>query len=1580
MKKIIFYFLILSSLASLNAQVNAYSFSQFSGTYNAITGGTVFGNATTDEQRFVDATIPLGGTILTGPGLPIGFNFTYNGNVFDVFAINANGWISLGQSSLAPNAVNMTSSSYISPISATSAAPLVLQNRICALSRNLAGQTGSEIRAQTIGASPNQTLVVQYTNYRRAAATGDNLNFQIQLTETSNKVSIVYGTLTTTITTNQTTQVGLRGTANTDFNNRIVNATNIWATSIAGTFNTSTAAFNSTLIPASGQTYEWSPPPPCSGTPPVAISAISSSTGCPSFVFTLSATGLSNNLGIVYQWQQSSTPTGPWTNIIGATSPNFTTSVTGTTYYQFVSTCTISTLSSTSSVVSYSVVNLGPCVCGTYGASSAQFTGDEEILNVTFGTLNNTSNCTVVAPGPNSVLSLYSNYTGFVAAPTVMQGQTVPFSINVGTCGGNFDSGVSIYIDYNQNGLFTDAGEQVFLSTASINGPYIATGNITIPLIANVGVTRMRVVNVETTVMSSILPTGTYGYGETEDYCIDIVAATLCSGTPNSGTATIVSPTICPNTTVVVNATGLTVATGLTYQWQQSATPTGPWTNIIGATAASYTASSATTLYYQMVTTCTVSSLSATTSVASYSVVNPGPCVCNNYGISAATQTFDEDIWNVTFGSLNNTSNCTVVAPGPGSTLNMYGNYAGFVAAPTVMQGQTVPFSVDINTCGTWWGMEFDIYIDYNQNGLFTDAGELAYSTTNAIQGPNTGNITIPLTANAGNTRMRIVAVEGTVPGPTGTYFAGETEDYCIDIVAATPCSGTPNSGTATISSPTTCPNNSVVVNGTGLTVATGLTYQWQESTSPTGPWSNIIGATATSYTATSATTMYYQLVTTCTISSLSATTSVVSYSVVNPGPCVCNNYGSSAATSTFDSEILGVTFGTLNNVSNCSVPAPGPGSALGLYGNYAGFLTAPLVMQGQSVPFSVDMNTCGGFYPNAVKIYIDYNQNGLFTDLGEEAYVSTSNTTPFLISGNITIPLTASVGVTRMRVVQVETSTPSSILPTGGYTWGETEDYCIDIQAASPCSGSPNSGTASVSTPTGCISDVFNLNATGLTVASGLTFQWQSAPSASGPWTNMTGGTTPNFTATAANTTFYQLVSTCTISSLSATSSIVSFTPSNCYLMNTGTITACGGTLYDSGGPNNNYQNNENYTLTIVPATPGASVQLTFSSFLVETCCDYLQIYDGATTAAPLIGQYTALPPNIMASNAAGVLTLRFYSDLSVVQTGFAAAITCSSGCSGPPAAPAASGASICAGNTVALTAASTGTAMWYATATPTNAIATGSLFTTPVLNTSITYYVSDSTNCGQSTLTAVDVTVVPGPSVAINASTLTSCEGSSVTLTGSGASTYTWSTSSNNAVIVVNPTVTTSYTLSGSQNGCPDGSAVVSISVNPLPTVSMSIGAGTNTICVMNGSLSLTGSPSGGIFSGPAVSGSLISIANAGTFTPMYSYTNSVTGCVNTATAQLIVANCTGINSLSTTFNGLSVRPNPTSGVFVIETGNTLVKQIEITDLTGRIVYSGNNSSETINVDINNLANGLYNLKVNTENGTSIIKIIKQ
>jgi PKD repeat protein len=117
---------------------------------------------------------------------------------------------------------------------------------------------------------------------------------------------------------------------------------------------------------------------------------------------------------------------------------------------------------------------------------------------------------------------------------------------------------------------------------------------------------------------------------------------------------------------------------------------------------------------------------------------------------------------------------------------------------------------------------------------------------------------------------------------------------------------------------------------------------------------------------------------------------------------------------------------------------------------------------------------------------------------------------------------------------------------------------------------------------------------------------------------------------------------------------------------MSNATVATCGGNFYDPGGPTGQYSNNQDYTMAFVPATQGDRLKFTFSQFALEShsSCNYdwLKIFDGPNTDAPLIGTYcgTNSPGVVTSSHATGALTFQFHSDFSQTEPGWAAAISC--------------------------------------------------------------------------------------------------------------------------------------------------------------------------------------------------------------------------------------------------------------------------------------------------------------------------------
>ncbi len=132
---------------------------------------------------------------------------------------------------------------------------------------------------------------------------------------------------------------------------------------------------------------------------------------------------------------------------------------------------------------------------------------------------------------------------------------------------------------------------------------------------------------------------------------------------------------------------------------------------------------------------------------------------------------------------------------------------------------------------------------------------------------------------------------------------------------------------------------------------------------------------------------------------------------------------------------------------------------------------------------------------------------------------------------------------------------------------------------------------------------------------------------------------------------------------------------------MENGTFTVSDGFTFSDDNGGAAYSDN-NYTITLCPDTPGDVVQLTFSAFALQTSAnpgnsDNLSVYDGNSTAAPSLGDYSGtsiqgLPITGTVNNTSGCLTLVF-SDNSLANTtfpGFEAQIICTTPCANPTSA----------------------------------------------------------------------------------------------------------------------------------------------------------------------------------------------------------------------------------------------------------------------------------------------------------------------
>ncbi|MEX0812051.1 MAG: CUB domain-containing protein [Chitinophagales bacterium] len=119
-------------------------------------------------------------------------------------------------------------------------------------------------------------------------------------------------------------------------------------------------------------------------------------------------------------------------------------------------------------------------------------------------------------------------------------------------------------------------------------------------------------------------------------------------------------------------------------------------------------------------------------------------------------------------------------------------------------------------------------------------------------------------------------------------------------------------------------------------------------------------------------------------------------------------------------------------------------------------------------------------------------------------------------------------------------------------------------------------------------------------------------------------------------------------------------------YCSGTTTLTNCSGSFNDGSG-GSNYLNNTDCSWLIQPSGAN-SITLNFSSFNTESCCDYVEVYDGATTSAPSIGYFSgsSIPPSVTSSG--GSMLVRFTTDASITESGWSANYSCNTGTSNCP------------------------------------------------------------------------------------------------------------------------------------------------------------------------------------------------------------------------------------------------------------------------------------------------------------------------
>lgn len=381
----------------------------------------------------------------------------------------------------------------------------------------------------------------------------------------------------------------------------------------------------------------------------------------------------------------------------------------------------------------------------------------------------------------------------------------------------------------------------------------------------------------------------------------------------------------------------------------------------------------------------------------------------SSYCASQGNNVNDEYISRVQLNTINNASGAQL--------------YSDFTSISTTLnEGSAYTITVTPTWTGTVYSEGYAVWIDYNGDDDFGDAGELVWSKAASTNTPNSGTFTVPSGTVGGETRMRVSMKYNGIPTSCETFSYGEVEDYTINLGGAAPDTQAP-----------TAPGSLSASNVTQTT----LTLSWNASTDNVGVTgydvfqgsTNLGSVTGTSANITGlspATAYSFRVRAHDAAGNNSGFSNTVNVTTLSNTVTYCTSQGNN----TNDEYIDRVQLGSINNLS-------------GNNGGYADFTSiSTSLTKGSSNTITITPRWTGTVYREAYRVWIDYNQDGDFNDSGEQVY-SRSRTTASSVSGSFTVPTSALSGATRMRVSMKYNANPTSCET---FTYGEVEDYTVII------------------------------------------------------------------------------------------------------------------------------------------------------------------------------------------------------------------------------------------------------------------------------------------------------------------------------------------------------------------------------------------------------------------------------------------------------------------------------------------------------------------------------------------------------
>jgi hypothetical protein len=677
-------------------------------------------------------------------------------------------------------------------------------------------------------------------------------------------------------------------------------------------------------------------------------------------------------------------------------------------------------------------------------------------------------------------VSASSGYADYTAQSTTMEkGTGYPIII---TNGGDAYAGdqCRIWVDWNHDKDFADAGETI---TTEKFDPWTYTATITPPAGALMDETRMRI---RLTYLGTVRACDSNDFGEVEDYTIDVVPAatgycaasggcreyigsvqvgtienvsTGCSGYTDytSLSTTMQKETSYP---ILVTNGGTALAgdqCGIWVDWNHDndfadacetiPTSGGPFAFDANITPPTGAALGDTRMRVRIMYTGPLSACGDTTygEVEDYTInVAAAPT-----GYCGASGGCGEYIGSVQVGTiLTFETGCS--------------GYADYTSLSTTMERQTSYPIVVTNGGSAFEGDQCGIWVDWNQDEDFADAGE-TIATNNYDLWTFTASITPPAGAVLGDTRMRIRIMFTGPLSPCGASTFGEVEDYTINVVPAATGYCAASGGCREyigVVQVRTIDNESA--NCTGYTDYTNISTTLEKGSSypitvtnggdafagdqcgiwidwnqdhdfidaneqvvvSGGPFTFDANIVPPADATDGATTMRIRIMYTGPLTPCGPTTygEVEDYSL-NVIPKVAAYCTASGGCGEY---VESVEVGTISNTSTCN--------------GYADYTHLATEMEIAS-SYPITVTNAGTVYQgDQCGIWIDWNQDADFNDAGES--IATGGG-PYTFMATITPPTWAQLGDTRMRIRIRDSGTLS---PCGDLTYGEVEDYTITV------------------------------------------------------------------------------------------------------------------------------------------------------------------------------------------------------------------------------------------------------------------------------------------------------------------------------------------------------------------------------------------------------------------------------------------------------------------------------------------------------------------------------------------------------